>query len=80
MLPLARRAPRPQTGIGSRSGPLALKFRQIGAAQDRSGRARTSPTHPSGGITRGARDGRRARHGSNHHEPLKREGKFSEDT
>ena len=62
VLPLACRAPRSQTGIGSRSGPLALKFRQIGAAQDRSGKARTSPTHPSGGISRGARDGRRARH------------------
>ena len=42
-----------------------LKFgrrRDRRAAQDRSGKARTSPTHPSGGISRGARDGRRARH------------------
>ena len=42
------------------------------AAQYRSGKARTSPTHPSGGISRGAREGRRARHGNNYHEPLKR--------
>ena len=43
-----------------------LKFgrrRDRRAAQDRSGKARTSPTHPSGGISRGARDGRRQSHG-----------------
>ena len=74
---LVGRAPRSRTGIGSRSGPLALKFRQIGAAQGRSGAARRSPTHPSGEGSRAALATAAARAT----EPtMKREGKLRGDT
>ena len=55
VLPLVGRAPRSQTGIGARSGPLAQIPVRSGAAQECYGAAPRSPTHPPVDIARRAR-------------------------